>query len=263
MKIDFYKYHGNGNDFVIVDNRFGRILFNHSQIAFLCDRHFGIGADGLMLLEAHNTFDFSLKYYNSDGNESTMCGNGGRCMTAFANELGIIDKQARFIAVDGEHVAEILAKNSKQYIVKLKMKDTRPGQTFEDGYFIDTGSPHFVKFVPSVDEIDVVKLGRALRHESRFENGGCNVNFVELTQSGLRVRTYERGVENETLSCGTGVTASAVITALLNQDNKGCYSVNTTGGEFKVHFRRSGQEFTEVYLEGPAVFVYKGEILIN
>ncbi|MCX6286817.1 MAG: diaminopimelate epimerase [Bacteroidetes bacterium] len=262
MKIEFYKYHGNGNDFIILDNRLNQIMLDNIQMAFLCHRHFGIGADGLMLLENKDGFDFSLKYFNSDGFESTMCGNGGRCMTAFAHSLGIINKKASFNAVDGLHEAEILSQNEKECIVTLKIRDTRPGQKFSDGYFIDTGSPHFVKFVPSVDEIAIMTEGRALRYDPRFAPGGCNVNFVELTPLGLSVRTYERGVENETLSCGTGVTASALITAFQYPGNKGFYLINTRGGQFKVHFSQSGPDFTGIYLEGPANFVFKGEITI-
>jgi len=260
--IEFFKYHGNGNDFIILDNRHNRVIPDNSRIASLCDRHFGIGADGLMLLEKKEGYDFSLRYYNSDGFESTMCGNGGRCMAAFAYSLGIAGKKTRFIAIDGPHEAEILSVDSRGSMVRLKMKDTSVGGQFPDGYFIDTGSPHFVKFVPSVDAVDVPAEGRALRNDSRFAPGGCNVNFVESSSAGLTIRTYERGVENETLSCGTGVTASALITASLDKNNEGFYRINARGGQFTVRFLQSGRQFTEVYLEGPAVFVYKGEIII-
>jgi len=262
VKIEFYKYHGNGNDFIILDNSLNQTSPDNIQIAFLCDRHFGIGADGLMMLENTEGFDFSLKYYNSDGFESTMCGNGGRCMTAFAESLGIINKKTRFLATDGPHEAEILARKKNECIVRLKMKDTVPVQEYSDGYFIDTGSPHFVKFVTSVEAINISAEGQFLRYDPRFAPGGCNVNFVELTPSGLNVRTYERGVENETLSCGTGVTAAALITASRNPGHEGYYLVDTRGGQFKVHFERNGPGFTGIYLEGPAVFVFKGEITI-
>ncbi|MCX6283405.1 MAG: diaminopimelate epimerase [Bacteroidetes bacterium] len=260
--MDFFKYHGNGNDFIILDNRMNLFIPEGSMIAALCDRHFGIGADGLMLLEKKDGFDFSLRYYNSDGFESTMCGNGGRCMAAFAYSLGIFVKKTRFSAIDGPHEAEILAMDDRGFMVRLKMRDTSPGLQFPDGYFIDTGSPHFVKFVPSVDHVDVTVEGRVLRNDRRFAPGGCNVNFVESSSAGLTVRTYERGVENETLSCGTGVTASALIKASLDKNNSGSYPVNTRGGQFTVRFMQSGRQFTEVFLEGPAVFVFKGEISI-
>ena len=262
MKIEFCKYHGNGNDFIIVDNRSRQINPGSGQIAFLCDRHFGIGADGFMLLEDQEGYDFSLKYYNCDGNESTMCGNGGRCMTAYANALGIIKNKAAFVAIDGDHEAEILSQNGSECMVRLKMKDTVPVQKFDDGYLIDTGSPHFVKFVPDAGAVDVEVEGRALRNDRRFAKGGCNVNFVEISSAVIKVRTYERGVEHETLSCGTGVTASALITALTNKENPGFYMLSTLGGDFKVHFHSSDAGFTEVYLEGPAVCVFKGEITI-
>ncbi|MEI8007383.1 MAG: diaminopimelate epimerase [Bacteroidota bacterium] len=262
MKINFFKYHGNGNDFIIIDNRSGEFYPVQEQIVFLCDRHLGIGADGLMLLENTRGYDFSLKYYNSDGNESTMCGNGGRCMTAFAHGLKIIGKKARFSAVDGDHEAEILSQNGDICMVRLKMKDTSPGTIFDDGYFIDTGSPHFVVYVKDVEAVDVQSEGRKLRYDKRFAPGGCNVNFVEIIQGGLSVRTYERGVENETLSCGTGVTASALITAFLSKDRQHACFVKTPGGEFNVNFQPSSGGFSGVFLEGPAAFVFKGGITI-
>ena len=260
LNIEFNKYHGNGNDFIIVDNRDKHMKLSGSVIAFLCDRHFGIGADGLMLLEEFPGFDFFMRYYNSDGNESTMCGNGGRCIAAYARKLGITAQKSRFRAIDGDHEAEILSEQGEISIIKLKMMDTMPGPFFEDGYLIDTGSPHFITYVPSVKEVDIIERGRALRHEKRFAPGGCNVNFVEITDSGISVRTYERGVEGETLSCGTGATAAALVTASVYGNAKGFCSVNTEGGQLKVHFRQSDRQFTEVYLEGQAAFVFKGEI---
>jgi len=262
VKINFFKYHGNGNDFIIIDNRSGGIDPGREEIAFLCDRHLGIGADGLMLLEAKNGYDFSLKYYNSDGNESSMCGNGGRCMTAFAHQLGITGNTARFSATDGDHEAEILSENNDSCRVRLKMKDTSPGEIYNDGYFIDTGSPHFVVYVQDVNAVDVRSEGRKFRNDERFAPGGCNVNFVEITAGGIIVRTYERGVENETLSCGTGVTASALITAFLNRDRQDTCFVKTPGGEFTVRFHYTSGRFSGVFLEGPAAFVFKGEITI-
>jgi len=262
VKISFFKYHGNGNDFIIIDNRSGEFDPVQEQIAFLCDRHLGIGADGLMLLENGRGCAFSLKYYNSDGNESTMCGNGGRCMTAFAHGLKIIGKKARFSAIDGEHEAEILFEKEGIFKVRLKMKDTSPGTIFDDGYFIDTGSPHFVVYVKDVEAVDVYAEGRRLRYDERFAPGGCNVNFVEINPGWISVRTYERGVENETLSCGTGVTASALITSFLSKDPQNASLVKTPGGEFKVSFNYSSGSFSEVFLYGPAAFVFEGRITI-
>jgi diaminopimelate epimerase len=262
VKINFFKYHGNGNDFIILDNRSGTYHLDNKSIVFLCDRHYGIGADGLMLLEESTGHDFALKYFNSDGNESSMCGNGGRCMTAFARELGIIKNRAGFSAADGDHESEILSHNAGTCLVRLKMKDTSPGKIYDDGYFIDTGSPHFVVYVPDVKAVNILAEGSRLRFDKRFEPGGCNVNFVEITAGGISVRTYERGVENETLSCGTGVTASAIITAFLNKEGRDSCYVTSPGGKFKVSFHQSSKGFSDVFLEGPAAFVFKGEITI-
>lgn len=261
MKTSFTKYHGTGNDFIIIDNRLIQWAPSVAMVSFLCDRHLGIGADGLMMLSDKNGFDFAMTYYNSDGHESTMCGNGGRCMTAFARSLGLVKNKTRFLAIDGVHEAEII-ENSADDLYKLKMKDTQIGKLYDDGILIDTGSPHFVKYVKDAATTDVFNLGRTFRHDTRFTPGGANVNFVEIQYDGLFVRTYERGVENETLSCGTGVTASALIHAFGNPGNPGFYHIKTLGGDLKVSFSQSGMQFTDVWLEGPAKFVFKGEIEI-
>jgi diaminopimelate epimerase len=214
-----------------------------------------------MLLSDRNAFDFAMTYYNSDGHESTMCGNGGRCMTAFARSLGLVKHKTFFQAIDGVHEAEII-ESSAENIYKLKMKDTKIGKLYDDGILIDTGSPHFVRYVKDASNTDVVNLGRMFRHDARFAPGGANVNFVEIQDDGLFVRTYERGVENETLSCGTGVTASALIHAFGNPGNRGFYHINTLGGALKVSFLQNDDQFTEVWLEGPAKFVFEGEIEI-
>jgi diaminopimelate epimerase len=262
MKIRFYKYQGTGNDFIILDNLNGEVFLRKDDIAFLCNRHFGIGADGLMQLEKKAGYDYYLKYYNSDGNESSMCGNGGRCSAAFAYSLGIIGSTAKFDAADGEHVAEILQAIGSECEVRLSMKDTRLGREFSDGYFIDTGSPHFVKFVKDLKSINVVEEGKRLRFDPRFAPAGTNVDFAETIRGRISVRTYERGVEKETLSCGTGVTASALVAACLSHANKGTAVIDTPGGSLKVHFTRNGDCFTDVCLEGPAVNVFSGEISV-
>ncbi len=259
MKIPFSKYHGTGNDFILIDNRLIHWEPAEQQVSFMCDRHFGIGADGLILLSEHDGFDFAMNYYNSDGHESTMCGNGGRCITAFAKSQGLVDRRARFWAVDGTHECEI-SRNKSSYSYRLKMKDTRIGMQFDDGIFLNTGSPHFVHFTGDVAGKDVFNTGRMLRHDVRFAPGGTNVDFVELTSDGLFVRTYERGVEDETLSCGTGVTASAIAASYLQTGNKGPCQIETRGGLLSVTFTQSGEFFTEIWLEGPAVFVFSGEI---
>ena len=261
MKIPFSKYHGTGNDFIIIDNRMIHWEPTVQQVASLCDRHFGIGADGLMLLSLSSGFDFAMTYYNSDGNESTLCGNGGRCMTAFARSLGLIEKSAHFRAVDGSHAAEISGTGAGSSY-RIKMKDTQIGEVYGDGVFIDTGSPHFVKFVQDAAQTDVFNSGKALRHDARFTPGGANIDFVEVQPDALFVRSYERGVEDETLSCGTGVTASALAAAAANHPHQGFYHIKTLGGALKVSFIQAGERFTDIWLEGPATFVFKGEIEI-
>jgi diaminopimelate epimerase len=259
MTLPFSKYHGTGNDFIIIDNRLIQWKPTLEQVSFLCDRHFGIGADGLMLLSDKTRFDFAMTYYNSDGNESTMCGNGGRCMTAFAKTLGLVDDSAHFWAIDGAHEAIVLT-GPDESLYKLRMKDTEIGHVYHDGIFTDTGSPHFVQFVDDAAATDVFGLGKKSRNDPRFAPGGSNVNFVEVLEEGLFVRTFERGVENETLSCGTGVTASALAHAFTNPDNPGFYMIKTLGGALSVSFKQTGKHFTDVWLEGPAKFVYKGVI---
>lgn len=262
MNLNFGKYHGNGNDFIILDNRTSQLQLSQAEVAFLCDRNFGIGADGLILVGKDDGFDFSLTYFNSDGLESSMCGNGGRCATAFALRAGIIKQHASFMAADGIHHSEVLSAENETYHVRLKMKDVTSVQKYDDGYFLDTGSPHFVKFVLSADEVDVNHQGRSLRNEPRFSPGGANINFAEKRTGEIYVRTYERGVENETLSCGTGVTAAALVVASISGNELENCKVSTRGGKFNVLFQKSGQGFHEVFLEGPAVFVFEGTITI-
>ncbi len=261
MKLSFSKYHGTGNDFIIADNRLNHWKPTTAQVSFLCNRHFGIGADGLMLLSEKSGFDFAMTYYNADGNESTMCGNGGRCMTAYAKSLGMVDVAARFWAVDGMHEAQAV-ENPLDVTYRIRMKDTRIGKIYEDGLFIDTGSPHFVKFVKDAASADVFNMGKVLRNDARFLPGGTNVDFAELQDEFLFVRTYERGVENETLSCGTGVTAAAIATAFKIGNSKGVYQIKTPGGSLQVSFLQTGMSFEQIWLEGPAKFVYNGEIQV-
>jgi diaminopimelate epimerase len=258
MKLAFEKYHGAGNDFVIIDNREVAWKPTPEQVAALCDRHFGIGADGLMLLSLHEGFDFGMTYFNSDGNESTMCGNGGRCMTAFAHSLGLTRKDARFHAIDGEHTGIILGKIPNGFLVRLKMKDVTVEDNHTDHLFIDTGSPHYIVFTDHADSIDIIREARKIRYDTCFAEEGTNVDFVEKTAEGIYVRSYERGVENETLSCGTGVTASALATAVRSESDPGMYQVKTRGGELKVRYTRSGNTFTDIWLEGPAQKVFNG-----
>lgn len=263
MKLKFSKYQGTGNDFVLIDNRDGNYsAITNSQVAFLCKRRFGIGADGLILLEGKPGYDFSMKYYNSDGNVSSMCGNGGRCITAFAHAIKLIDRAAKFTAVDGQH--ESVIQDKKRMIVKLKMSDVHGCELVGDDVFLNTGSPHYVRFVNDVMTTDIVTDGRKIRYNERFRHEGTNVNFVQTTSTGLNVRSYERGVEDETLSCGTGVTASvlaSVIKGFIRPDAGYC-DVKSMGGMLKVYFEKAGDGFKNVWLEGAATYVYSGEIEI-
>ncbi|MGE5424667.1 MAG: diaminopimelate epimerase [Syntrophothermus sp.] len=260
MIIPFRKYHGAGNDFLMIDNRVMQWEPEATMVAFLCDRHMGIGADGMILLNSSETKDFSMRYYNSDGNESTMCGNGGRCISAFARFLGLTEDHAFFSAADGFHEAIILEEKGNISIVRLRMQDveipvvTQPGQIF-----LNTGSPHMVILVDDPDRIDLIAEARKIRFGKDFNEKGTNVNFLQMKGDQLYVRTYERGVEDETLACGTGVTASALAAALLD-GKKTAYEIRTKGGMLKVTFRRTADRFTDVWLEGPAAFVFEGTI---
>lgn len=257
MQLTCYKYQGTGNDFVIIDNREKNISLSTEQVRLLCDRRFGIGADGLMLLELEPGIDFKMVYFNSDGRESSMCGNGGRCITAFAKSLGIISSEAKFLAIDGMHEAKIA-----EDFVSLKMNDVRQMEVGEDFFFLNTGSPHYVKFVNNLDSFNVYEEGRKIRYNNRFKEEGTNVNFVERRDQELFVRTYERGVENETLSCGTGVTAVALVAGFKgwSTDKHSC-RIKTPGGNLNVKFEKVLEStFYNIWLEGPATFVFKTEI---
>ena len=261
MKIEFYKYQGTGNDFVLLDNRQGNYNdITPKQVNLLCNRRFGIGADGLMLLNIKEGFDFEMKYYNSDGNMGSMCGNGARCMLKFASMLGIKKSVYKFMATDGTHEAEIDLNGD----VKLKMQDVKGVEDFTNHYVLNTGSPHYVKTITNIMKIDVVGEGRAIRNSREYAEEGINVNFVEaLDEDSIYVRTYERGVEDETLSCGTGVTAAALISAH-NDNGFNRVEVKTTGGKLSVEFDKvNEQEFVNIWLSGPAEMVYKGEIILK
>lgn len=256
IQLHFHKYQGTGNDFVIIDNRQRSFpKENVKMIGRLCDRKFGIGADGLILLENDKTSDFKMVYYNSDGNESSMCGNGGRCIVAFAKKLGVIDTKTTFNAIDGLHHAKIT-----NGTVTLSMNDVEEIVEKRNYFFLNTGSPHHVQLVDEVAKLDVQKEGAKLRY-GLYGEKGSNINFVQQTaDNAFRVRTYERGVEDETLSCGTGVTAVAL--AMHKSERTGAQEViiATEGGELKVSFTTNEGKYNKVTLIGPADFVYKGEI---
>ncbi len=258
MKIHFYKYHGTGNDFIMIDDRSNKNLMSTTEIKLLCDRHFGIGADGLIRIVDHTDFDFEMIYYNSDGNLSSMCGNGGRCAIAFANKLNLITETAEFLAADGPHSAEIIS--TSPMVVKLKMTDVKDVSTIENSFLLNTGSPHLVKFVEDLENLDVVKEGRKIRNSDRFIKEGVNVNFVKLLNGELHIRTYERGVEDETLSCGTGITASVIAASFAQKiGSVAVCTVKTPGGNLKVHFKSNDRSFTDLWLEGSAELVFRGE----
>jgi len=259
-KIKFWKYQANGNDFIIVNNRNGNLQLSDEQIQRLCDRHYGIGADGFISVNSSDISDFEMRYYNSDGMLSSMCGNGGRCAAMFAYQHEFSVKRMVFTASDGRHEA-IIEDGLNQHIcdVSLSMADVDEVQKSESFYFLDTGSPHYVEFVAHVAELDVVSEGRKTRQSEQFMPDGTNVNFVELRGERLFVRTYERGVEDETLSCGTGVTASAISAFFIT--GKTSSIIHTTGGEFIVNFRHhQGDKFTDIWLRGPAELVFEGII---
>ena len=259
METDFYKYQGTGNDFVMIDNRDGIFKKNTTVIEQLCDRRFGIGADGLILLENDKIADFRMVYYNSDGNESSMCGNGGRCIVAFAKKLGIINSETDFIATDGPHYATI----SEDGIVSLQMKDVDTVKQEKNYVFLDTGSPHHVELVDDLKIFDVKNEGSKIRYSELYGKTGSNVNFVKEEKDGVfSIRTYERGVEDETLSCGTGATAVALAMNALGKTTSNTIQLNVEGGKLEVSFKKSGEKYTDVFLKGPAVFVFKGNLKI-
>lgn len=253
----FYKYQGTGNDFVMIDNRDLSFPKSTQLIHQLCDRRFGIGGDGLILLENDETEDFKMVYYNADGNESTMCGNGGRCLVAFAHFLKIFENKTTFNAIDGLHEAEINGE-----LVKLKMIDVKQIENHENYSVLNTGSPHYVQFVEQVENYNVYEEGKKIRNNEIFHQEGINVNFVsKISDNELFVRTYERGVEDETYSCGTGVTASAL--TFMQNNHQSSVAVKVLGGNLKVYAEKSGDYYHNIWLEGPAQQVFSGEINIK
>lgn len=260
MELTFYKYQGAGNDFVLIDNREGNINLDTKQIAHLCDRHFGIGADGLMYLQLCADADFQMVYFNSDGNESTMCGNGGRCIAAFAHHLGVAGTTMKFKAIDGMHEAVI----NKDKTVALHMQDVTNIEFAETYQVLNTGSPHYVVWVEATAEVDVFEEGRNIRNQDRFQPKGINVNFVSrINDDGIAIRTYERGVEDETLACGTGVTAAAIVSAGM-QTGKFEIPVKAVGGDLSVSFEKKDAGTAQhIILTGEAAFVFKGSITVK
>ncbi|MCX2576110.1 diaminopimelate epimerase [Pedobacter sandarakinus] len=259
MNINFFKYQANGNDFVLIDHTKKPIEdIDNEVIAKLCDRRFGIGADGLMFITSHQQYDFEMLYFNSDGNLGSMCGNGGRCIVAFAKHLGLINRETNFLAVDGPHYARISETGNW---VDLQMIDVDSITQDGHAYVLNTGSPHYVTLQNQVKDINVFNEGRKIRYNHIYNDKGINVNFAEEKDDHLFVRTYERGVEDETFACGTGVTAVALAMAKhknLNGHIKTALKV--LGGDVQVEFDYNQNQFTNVFLCGPANLVYQGQI---
>lgn len=259
--IPFTKYQGTGNDFVMIDQRKEQFLAldDHKTIELLCDRKFGVGADGLILIQNKEAYDFEMIYFNADGYQSSMCGNGGRCITAFAKELALPGNEFNFLAIDGAHISKIEADGT----VSLQMQDVDQVINGEDHYILNTGSPHYVIFVEDVSDIDIKQTGQSIRYSKEFAKEGINVNFVERTDEGIIVATYERGVEDETLSCGTGVTACALAYSLeTNNSDLKNVKVETKGGNLEVSFTSNPSGgFENIWLKGPATKIFTGEFV--
>ncbi len=258
MEIQFFKYQGTGNDFIMIDGESQSVNFTDRQIQSLCNRRFGIGADGVIILRKHQDLDFDMDYFNADGTKS-FCGNGSRCAQAFALFLGWISNESAFMAIDGIHQGKRIEEN-----FATLMGDVRKVEKIGMDYFIQTGSPHYIKYVKDVDSLNVVEEGRLIRNSERYKEEGTNVNFVSEENGYLKVRTYERGVEDETYSCGTGVTAVAI--SYLNKSEKNIKEVKllTKGGELIINLNKVSKEsFNNIWLVGPAEQVYKGSFSLT
>lgn len=256
MILNFWKYQGTGNDFILVDDRAMKFKPNREYIMHLCDRRFGIGSDGLLLLRNKEGFDFEMIFYNPDGSVATFCGNGARCIVAFAASLGIGTDTFRFLATDGIHEASLTEVSPDKWLVRVSMSDPVIYTHTDEFTYLNTGTFHYIKFVADPDLIDVMAEAPGIRYDQRFEPNGTNVNYAAFRGDEIYVRTYEKGVEAETLSCGTGVTATAVAASLRTGINS--FNIRTKGGMLKVYFDRDGDKFSNVQLEGPAVNVFSG-----
>jgi diaminopimelate epimerase len=258
MKISFVKYHGAGNDFILVDSREIRdLIFTPDKVQEICRRHTGVGADGIILLQDDESADFRMKFYNPEGPEGTMCGNGGRCITAFAHRLGIIKDKAVFSAIDGLHEARFMDNGN----ISLKMIDVTCIEFLQNGYLIDSGSMHFVCFRNDLKAVDIVREGKGLLYQKKLREAGASINFIKLVSGNvLSMRTYETGVWDETLSCGTGAVAAAISAYSIKKTDKFTYVIHAPGGDLSVKFKPEGNAFKDVWLEGPAEYVFAGEL---
>ena len=254
--INFSKFHGAGNDFIMINAIKKEIVLSEELIFKMCDRRTGIGADGLIILMHSDNHDFRMRYYNCDGKESTFCGNGGRCIAAFAHQQGIIKNEATYEAVDGIHKAKVTETSSNEYLVELTMRDILSYQLDDESLLIDTGSPHYVKKVMNLDSMDVNAEGAKIRYDKNISSDGVNVDFLLNDNGNIRIRTYERGVENETLACGTGVTASAMAASLWYGGND--IDIYTQIAKLNVRFDKDENTFKNVVLTGPAAHVFDG-----
>ena len=255
MNIKFYKYHGTGNDFIMIDNFKGQYDLSEldkDRISLLCHRRFGIGADGLIILEASENSDFNMVYFNADGAESTMCGNGGRCILAMAHALEYIGDDAIFNAIDGLHKGRVGDQ------IEIQLKDVDHIDNSEDDYILDTGSPHYVRFISDVHQLNIIPIAHEIRYNDVYKEEGINVNFVESLQGDFYLRTYERGVENETMSCGTGVTATAIAIHEKYDHLESPIELRTPGGILQVSFDKTEEGYKNVWLKGPATLVFEG-----
>lgn len=253
MEINFRKYQGTGNDFIMIDGTKKTVKFSAKQVQNICERRFGVGADGLIIIKNHPNTDFEMDYYNADGSQS-FCGNGSRCVQAYAKALGLIQDQSTFLAIDGIHNGKSVGTD-----FATQMTDVKEVQQPGDDYFIHTGSPHFIRYVEDVDKIDVFEEGRKIRYSEAYREQGTNVNFVSEEEGFLRVRTYERGVEGETFSCGTGVTAVAISFLYKNKLDSKQVKIQTRGGELRIELNKiSDREYKDIWLVGSAVEVYSG-----
>ena len=260
MEIDFSKYNGAGNDFILIEDRDNLINDNKLLISYLCDRHFGIGADGLIILKESNNCDFEILHYTSDGNLGSLCGNGSRCAVLFAYNKNIIGKKTVFNAFDGIHSAEIL----DDELIKMEMNVNSDIVSNSYGTWLDTGSPHLVIEKDNIDKLDVKNEGRLIRYNDFYKKEGVNVNFIEkISDDQFKIRTYERGVENETLACGTGSTASAICMNFLGRTKSGKITMKCRGGDLNVQFNSSNNGFEEISITGPAKLVFDGTIKVK
>lgn len=259
--IPFHKYHGAGNDFILLRQTGDTATLKEETIHLMCHRHYGIGADGLIVLKESEVADFEMIYYNADGKEGSMCGNGGRCAALYAYNQKLCSEKMVFMAYDGVHKARIISKNDYEALVELQLSDVTDIRQEADHYFIDTGSPHYIAFRQNIKDIDMDKEAKSLRHH--YREGGTNVNFIEKQGGHYSIRTYERGVEKETLSCGTGITAAAIAIATAENLKQAVIPIQAPGGTLEVSLKKAGNGFEEIWLKGPAMNVFEGTIKIT